>query len=134
MIHPERLTLIAAGCLVLFAATALGAYGTHGVQGVVDAARWSAYEVAVDYQFYHGLGIIAAGILADRLPDSRLVAWSGWVLLAGIAGFSGSIYATTFGAPVAVGALAPLGGLAMMAGWLLLALGVWRAGRARGHG
>ena len=127
MIHPERLTLIAIGCLVLFAATALGAYGTHGVQGVVDAARWSAYEVAVDYQFYHGLGIIAAGILADRLPDSRPVAWSGWVLLAGVAVFSGSIYATTFGAPAAVGALAPLGGLAMMAGWLLLALGVWRA-------
>ena len=134
MIHPERLTLIAIGCLVLFAATALGAYGTHGVQDVVDAAQWSAYEVAVDYQFYHGLGIMAAGLLADRLPDSRLVAWSGWVLLAGVAGFSGSIYATTFGAPAAVGALAPLGGLAMMAGWLLLALGVWRAGRTRGHG
>ena len=130
MINPQRLTLIAVGALLLFTATALGAYGTHGVQGVVDAAQWSAYEVAVDYQFYHGLGIVAAGILADRLPDSRLVAWSGWVLLAGIA----SIYATTFGAPAAVGALAPLGGLAMMAGWLLLALGVWRAGRARGDG
>lgn len=134
MVNSERNALIAIGCLVLFAATALGAYGTHGVQGVVDAAQWSAYEVAVDYQFYHGLGIMAAGLLADRLPDSRLVAWSGWVLLAGVAGFSGSIYATTFGAPAAVGALAPLGGLAMMAGWLLLALGVWRAGRTRGHG
>ncbi len=132
--HPGKLALIATGCLVLFAATALGAYGTHGVQGAVDAARWSAYEVAVDYQFYHGLGIIAAGILADRFPDSRLVAWSGWVLLIGVAAFSGSIYATTFGAPEAVGALAPVGGLAMMAGWLLLALGVWRAGRARGRG
>ena len=121
------------GALVLFAATVLGAYGTHGVQGVVDAARWSAYEVAVDYQFYHGLGIIAAGILADRVPDSRLIWWSGWVLLAGIVGFSGSIYATTFGAPDAVGGLAPLGGVAMMAGWLLLALGAWQAARARGN-
>ena len=134
MVHPERLTLIAAGGLVLFAATALGAYGAHGVQGVVDAARWSAYEVAVDYQFYHGLGMVAAGILAVQFPGSRLIAWSGWVLFAGIIGFSGSIYATTFGAPVAIGALAPLGGIAMMAGWLLLALGAWRAGRARGHG
>jgi len=134
MMRPEGLTLIAAGCLVLFAATALGAYGTHGVQGVVDAARWSAYEVAVDYQFYHGLGIIAAGILAERFPGSRLITWSGWVLLAGVIGFSGSIYATTFGAPEAVGALAPVGGLAMMAGWLMLAAGVWRAGRAGGHG
>ena len=129
MIHPQRLTLISIGCLVLFAATALGAYGTHGVQGVVDAVRWSAYEVAVDYQFYHGLGIVVAGILADRFPDSRLLAWSGWVLLAGVAGFSGSIYATTFGAPAAIGSLAPLGGLAMMAGWLLLAVGAWRGVR-----
>ena len=128
-----RLILVTIGATVLFAATVLGAYGTHGVQGVVDAARWSAYEVAVDYQFYHGLGIIAAGILAERFPDSRLIAWSGWVLLAGIVGFSGSIYATTFGAPDAVGAMAPLGGLAIMAGWLLLALGVWQTGRARGH-
>ena len=134
MIHPERLTLIATGCLVLFAATALGAYGTHGVQGVVDAARWNAYEVAVDYQFYHGLGIVAAGILADRFSGSRLIAWSGWVLLAGVIGFSGSIYATTFGAPAVIGTLAPLGGLAMMAGWLLLAVGVWQAGRSGGHG
>lgn len=133
MVNPERLALVVIGSLVLFAATALGAYGTHGVQGVVDVARWSAYEVAVDYQFYHGLGIIAAGILADRFPRSRLIAWSGWFLLAGVIGFSGSIYATTFGAPEAVGALAPVGGLAMMAGWMLLALGVWRAGRARGH-
>ena len=132
MVHPQRLTLVAVGALTLLAATVLGAYGTHGVQGVVDAAQWSAFEVAVDYQFYHGLGIVAAGILADRLPDSRLVAWSGWVLLAGIVGFSGSIYATTFGAPGAIGSVAPLGGIAMMAGWLLLALGVWRAGRARG--
>ena len=134
MVNPERLALIVIGCLTLFAATALGAYGTHGVQGVVDAAQWSAYEVAVDYQFYHGLGIIAAGILADRFPGSRLVAWSGWVLLIGVAAFSGSIYATTFGAPEAVGALAPVGGLAMMAGWLMLPAGVWRAGRARDKG
>lgn len=134
MFHSQRLILIAAGCLVLFAATALGAYGTHGVQGVVDAARWSAYEVAVDYQFYHGLGIIVAGILAERYPDSRLVAWSGWILLIGVTAFSGSIYATTFGAPEAVGALAPVGGLTMMAGWLLLALGVWRARHSRSAG
>ena len=114
---------------MLFAATGLGAYGTHGVRGIVDAAGWNAYEVAVDYQFYHGLGILAVGILADRFPDSRAIAVSGWILLAGTITFSGSIYATTFGAPDSVGALAPVGGLAMMVGWLVLAVGVWRAAR-----
>lgn len=125
----EHLTLVTVGALVLFLATGLGAYGTHAVQGAVDAAQWSAYETAVDYQFYHGLGMVGAGILANRFPDSRLIAWSGWVLLAGMVGFSGSIYATTFGAPETTGALAPMGGLAMMAGWLLLAAGAWRARR-----
>lgn len=124
-----HLTLVTIGALVLFGATGLGAYGTHAVQGAVDAAQWSAFETAVEYQFYHGLGIVAAGILAHRFSGSQLIAWSGWVLLAGIVGFSGSIYAKTFGAPEVVGALAPLGGLAMMAGWLLLAAGAWRAGR-----
>ena len=124
-----HLTLVTIGALVLFGATGLGAYGTHAVQSAVDAAQWSAFETAVDYQFYHGLGMVGAGILAYRFPGSQLIAWSGWALLAGIVGFSGSIYATTFGAPEAIGALAPLGGLAMMAGWLLLAAGAWRAGR-----
>ena len=124
-----HLTLVTIGALVLFGATGLGAYGTHAVQGAVDAAQWSAFDTAVDYQFYHGLGIVGAGILAHRFPDSRLIAWSGWVLLAGVVGFSGSIYAMTFGAPQAIGAVTPLGGLAMMAGWLLLAAGAWRVRR-----
>ncbi len=126
---PDRLTLVAVGALTLCIATALGAYGTHGVQGTVDAASWSAYQVAVDYQFYHGLGIIAAGILANRYPAARWIAASGWVLLAGTVAFCGSIYATTFGAPEAIGSVAPLGGLAMMAGWFMLALGALRARR-----
>ena len=119
-------TLITAGAFALFLATALGAYGTHGVQGAVDAQSWNAYQVAVDYQFYHGLGAIAAAMLADRFPQSRWIGISGWVLLVGMIAFSGSIYATTFGAPAGIGALAPLGGLGMMAGWLSLAIGALR--------
>ncbi len=125
----DRLTLVAVGALTLLVATVLGAYGTHGVQGAVDAASWSAYQTAVDYQFYHGLGIVAVGILANRYPAARWIAASGWVLLAGTAAFCGSIYATAFGAPEAIGSVAPLGGLAMMSGWLMLALGALRARR-----
>ena len=55
-----HLTLVTIGALVLFGATGLGAYGTHAVQGAVDAAQWSAFETAVDYQFYHGLGMVGA--------------------------------------------------------------------------
>jgi len=126
MSNSNRL-LIAAGALALFLATTLGAYGTHGVQGMVDAQRWNAYQVAVEYQFYHGLGVIAAAMLADRFPQSRWIGASVWLLLLGMIAFSGSIYATTFGAPGGIGALAPFGGLSMMAGWLSLAFGAVRA-------
>ena len=119
--------LVAIGAAVLFLATLLGAYGTHGVQGSVEAARWSAYQVAVEYQFYHGLGMVAAALLAERFPGSLWIGAAGWVLLSGIVAFCGSIYATTFGAPGAIGAIAPLGGLGMMAGWLCLGIGILRA-------
>ena len=118
---------IVLGALILFLATVLGAYGTHGIEGVVSAQRWNAYQVAVDYQFYHGLGVITAAILSDRFPQSQWIRASGWLLLVGIIIFAGSIYATTFGAPDEIGALAPFGGLSMMAGWLSLALGALRA-------
>ena len=120
--------LVPIGALALFVATVLGAYGTHGVQGTVDARSWSAYQVAVQYQFFHGLGIIAAAIVADRFPRSRWIALSGWILLFGVVAFCGSIYATTLGAPQRIGVLAPIGGVGLMAGWLSLAIGVMRAG------
>ena len=119
--------LIATGAFTLFLATVLGAYGTHSVQGTVDAQTWAAYRVAVDYQFFHGLGVIVAAMLAERFPKSRWVASSGWILLFGVIAFSGSIYATTFGAWAVIGGLAPVGGLGMMIGWLSLAFGVVRA-------
>ena len=59
--------LIGTGAFTLSLAAVLGAYGAHGVQGTVDAQTWAAYEVAVDYQFYHGLGIIVSG----SVPPNR---------------------------------------------------------------
>ena len=120
-------TLIAAGALVLLLATVLGAYGTHGVQGTVTAERWSAFQVAVDYQFYHGLGMVACALVAQRFSGSLWLGAAGWILLGGVVAFCGSIYGITFGAPAAISALAPLGGLGMMAGWSCLAVGILRA-------
>ena len=119
--------LVAIGALTLFLATLFGAYRAHGVQGRVDAQTWDAYQVAVDYQFYHGLGVIAAAMRAERFPTSRWVAISGWILLFGVIAFSGSIFATTFGAPDVFGGLAPVGGTGLLVGWLSLAFGVMRA-------
>ena len=95
----------------------------------MSPATRSAFGTAVDYQFYHGLGLIAVAILMDRSPDSKLLRAAGWLLVIGVALFCGSIYATTFGAPASLGAAAPFGGTAFMAAWLVLGLGAWRAGR-----
>jgi len=126
MTYTHRI-LFAAAALSLLEATVLGAYGTHALQGSLSASAWSAYETAVQYQFYNSLGLIGTTLIAGKFPDSRLIALSGWLLLAGLILFCGSLYATSFGAPSAVGALAPFGGSAFMAGWLALAVGVLRA-------
>ena len=118
--------LLGAAAIALLVATVLGAYGTHGLRDTLTAAAWDSYETAIAYQFYHGLGLIGTTLIAERYPESRMIALSGWLLLAGIIVFCGSIYATTLGAPAAVGSVAPLGGMAFMLGWLALGVGLVR--------
>lgn len=121
----HRILLVCAAFAMLLA-TMLGAYGAHGLQGSLSANAWSAYQTAVQYQFIHGLGLIATVLVARSCPSSRLIAASSWLLLIGIVLFCGSIYATSFGAPASFGALAPYGGSAFMLGWLSLGVGVLR--------
>jgi uncharacterized membrane protein YgdD (TMEM256/DUF423 family) len=124
MMNNARRFLLGAAALILLLATLLGAYGTHGLRDSLTAAAWEAYETAIAYQFYHGLGLLGVALVAQRYPESRLIALSGWLLLAGVILFCGSIYATTFGAPSGVGSIAPLGGMAFMLGWLALGVGL----------
>ena len=116
--------LLAAAAVSLCLATGLGAYGTHGLQGSISASAWSAFETAVAYQFYHSLGLLGAALIAERNPDSKAILLGAWLLLSGVVLFCGSIYATSFGAPAAIGSVAPLGGTAFMLGWLSLAVGI----------
>ena len=125
MTIPQRF-LLGSAALALLLATLLGAYGTHGLRDSLSAAAWDSYATAVQYQFYHGLGLIGTTLVAQRYPASKLIALASWLLLTGIVLFCGSIYATTFGAPPAIGSLAPLGGMAFMLGWLALGVGLAR--------
>jgi uncharacterized membrane protein YgdD (TMEM256/DUF423 family) len=120
-------SLIALGAFALLVACILGAYGSHGLRPVLTPEAWNSWQTAIQYHFHHGLGVIAAALVAERIPSSRLAAYSGWFLFAGIILFSGSIYATTFGAPSFVGALAPFGGMSFMLGWATLGIGILRA-------
>lgn len=117
----------ASAAFLLFLATVFGAYGSHGLQGSLSASEINAYQTAVEYQFFHALGLMLATLLALRFPASYLIAASCWFLLIGIILFSGAIYATSFGAPAGFGAAAPIGGTAFMLGWLALGIGILRA-------
>jgi len=116
--------LLGSAALSLLLATLLGAYGTHGLRDSLSAAAWDSYATAVQYQFYHGLGLIGTTLVAQRYPASKLIALAGWLLLTGIILFCGSIYATVFGASASVGWIAPIGGLAFMLGWLTFGVGI----------
>ncbi len=115
--------LIVCAGIFLCLATGLGAYASHGLVGVLDARALSSFGTAVDYQFYHGLGLFGVGVLLDRYPAARALRIAGVLFMAGIVLFCGSIYLTTLGAPAAFGRAAPAGGIAFIVGWIALALG-----------
>jgi len=120
---------LAAGCLLAFLAVAAGAFGAHGLAGWLSPARLATFETAARYQMYHALALIFVGLAAARWPRK---AWSGpgLLFLVGTIGFSGSLYALALSGVGLFGALAPIGGSALLAGWLWALLVVLRAGRS----
>ena len=119
-----RKTLAIAGALIALA-TVLGAFGAHALKAHLSQDKLLVYETAVRYHFIHALGLLAIGVLLRSL-DSELLRWSAALVLAGIILFSGSLYWLTFGAPRLVGVVTPIGGLALIAGWIVFATTMWR--------
>ena len=113
------------GALSACVAVAAGAFGSHGLRDVVSADRLVVWETAARYQMYHALGLLIVAYLASQKTagPARI---AGWLFVAGTMVFSGSLYALTLTGITILGAITPLGGLAFIAGWLILAWGVWR--------
>ena len=118
-------TLAAAGILLALA-TAFGAFGAHALKSQLGPDRLQVYETAVRYHFFDALGLLGIGVTM-RCVDASPVRWAAVLVLVGIVLFSGSLYALTFGAPRFLGVVTPLGGLALIAGWICFAAGVWRS-------
>jgi uncharacterized membrane protein YgdD (TMEM256/DUF423 family) len=116
------------GCagVLLALATVAGALGAHTLKSHWPAERLDVYDTAVRYQFYHSLGLLGIG-LALKTRDVGALRAAALLVLAGIVLFSGSLYALTLGAPTIIGAVTPVGGLALIAGWLAFAYGIWRS-------
>ena len=118
--------VLAIAGLLLALATVLGAFGAHALKGQLAPDRLQVYETAVRYHFFHALGLLGVG-LTLRFVDTRPVRWAALLIIVGVVLFSGSLYALTFGAPRPVGIVTPFGGLALIAGWIAYAVGLWRS-------
>jgi uncharacterized membrane protein YgdD (TMEM256/DUF423 family) len=118
---------LAAGGIAMFAAVLLGAFGAHALKARLSPEMLEVWHTGVEYHFYHALGLLAVGPAAARLPESSLLKWSGWTMLAGILLFSGSLYTLALTGERALGIITPLGGLAFLAAWALFAVAVLRA-------
>jgi uncharacterized membrane protein YgdD (TMEM256/DUF423 family) len=120
----------AIGSVLMTLAVAAGAFGAHGLRNKLDAYSMSVYEKAVFYHFVHALGILLTAVLART--GAITVAGQGraaWLFLVGILVFSGSLYALAVSGIRILGAITPIGGVAFIAGWLVLAYEAMRVQR-----
>jgi len=115
----------ASGAIAAGIGVMLGAFGAHGLKSRVGPDLLVIFETGVRYHMYHALALLAVGWAAARW-STPLVHGAGWAFIAGIVIFSGSLYVMTLTGLRWLGAVTPLGGLAFIAGWLLLAAAALR--------
>lgn len=115
------------GSIGMALAIAAGAFGAHGLKKVLAPEQMNIYETAVHYHVYHALGLLVVGLLTLHFPSTPLLRWSGQLMLVGLVLFSGSLYALSLSGYRWLGAITPVGGIAFLAAWVLLAVAVAKA-------
>jgi len=120
-----RLALVLAAAF-LFAAVGLGAFGAHALRARLMPDLMAVYQTAVQYHFWHALGLLAVGILLTQKPESAALAAAAWLLVAGLVLFCGSLYALALTGVRGLGAVTPVGGAAFLMAWAALAWAAWR--------
>jgi uncharacterized membrane protein YgdD (TMEM256/DUF423 family) len=103
---------------------ALGAFAAHGLKKILAPDQLTTFETAVRYQFYHVFALLAVAIMYAAFPG-KLMKWAGSLFIAGIVLFCGSLYLLCYIKHNAfdmewVGAITPFGGVAFIAGWLVV--------------
>lgn len=107
-------------------AVLLGAFGAHALRARLSPEDLATFEIGVRYQMYHALALIVVA-WATTQWDSATVPAAGWAFTTGIVVFSGSLYLLVFSGMRWLGAITPIGGVAFLIGWALLA---WTAIRS----
>ncbi len=116
------------GALLALVGVGIGAFGAHGLRAhfAANPNLEATFQTASDYHLIHALALLGVAWAVERW-NHRLLVWGGYLLVLGAILFSGSLYLFSIANMRAMGAVAPLGGLALLAGWACLALGVWRS-------
>lgn len=123
--------LIFSATLLLALAVGLGAFGAHALEGRISPDDAAIYETANKYHFIHALGLLMLSQLIKKM-HRKPIKWAGIFLFSGILLFSGSLYALALSEAVLgerlniLGAITPIGGLAFIIGWLIMAFSLWR--------
>lgn len=115
--------LIIIGAISGFLSISFGAFGAHAIKQWMSADLMAIYQTAVSYQIYHSLGLILIALVYQQ-QQHKLIKIAGWVMLAGIIIFSGSLYTLSLTDTRWLGAITPIGGTLLLFAWLLLGLGV----------
>jgi uncharacterized membrane protein YgdD (TMEM256/DUF423 family) len=115
-------TFLLAGALAGFLGVAAGAFGAHALRSRLSSDMLAVFETAVRYQMYHAFALLITAAAVGRAGGARLLLAAGWSFIVGIVLFSGSLYALAFSGVSILGAITPIGGLALLAGWACLAI------------
>jgi uncharacterized membrane protein YgdD (TMEM256/DUF423 family) len=115
-------TFLVLACVFGFVAVAFGAFGSHALRTRLGPDRLGPFETGVRYQLWHGLALFAVVMLRTIGPDRLSESLAGILFVAGVVLFSGSLYALALTGVRRWGAVAPVGGVCLLAGWAALAV------------
>ncbi len=117
---------IIAGAINAFLAVAFGAFGAHALKEKLSEKYLAIWETAVQYQMYHAIGLIVIGILMSSsiIGNVTQLNWAGYLMLAGIIIFSGSLYVLSLSGIGILGAITPIGGVAFLLAWVFIVVAV----------
>ncbi|GBO87362.1 UPF0382 membrane protein [Marinobacter salsuginis] len=111
---------LVAGAFLALLAVMAGAFGAHGLRGLVSDRGLEVFQTAVTYQMYHSIALVLLALLSGQGLPRKWLGWSAGFFLAGILLFSGSLYLLVLTDIRWIGPITPLGGMSFMVGWALL--------------
>jgi uncharacterized membrane protein YgdD (TMEM256/DUF423 family) len=110
------------GALSALIGVGMGAFGAHGLKNILSPELLAVYQTGVNYQMWHALGLIGIALMRQQFSESKLLIWSGWLMLFGILLFSGSLYLLAILNLKWLGMLTPIGGVSFIVAWVLIAI------------